>query len=126
MVENDYVMRMIKDLVKTVAKLVLNKEVVNYELPEENHYTVTDNLYQKLIDMVDEGLINDAENHLYKELDFMDMKQFEMALSFYSHINDLETDFLDDHDYSREEIKQGIESISKEFGVFYDADIFAI
>ena len=126
MVEKDYVVRMINDMAKMIAKLIFNKDVVKYELPDEKDFTQTDYLYKKLLIMVDQGKINEAENQLYIELDTSDMKQLEMALAFYCYINDFDEKFLDQNDFSREEVRDGIKNIAAEFGVSYDTELFSI
>lgn len=116
-VEQDYVMRMIKDMAKLIAKMVLGKTSINYELPEENKFTKTDFLYEKLMRLADEGKINEAENLLSEELDYTDINQYELAMSFYLYINEFDNDFLESNDYSREEIKDGIKAVSERFGL---------
>lgn len=116
-VEQDYVMRMIKDMAKLIAKMVLGKTSINYELPEENKFTKTDFLYEKLMRLADEGKINEAENLLSEELDYTDINQYELAMSFYLYINEFDNDFLENNDYSREEIKDGIKAVSERFGL---------
>ncbi len=116
-VEQDYVMKMIQDMSKLIAKMVFGKTSISYELPEESKFTQTDFLYNRLIELADAGRINDAENLIYDELDCTDIKQYELAMSFYLYINEFDNKFLDNHDYSREEIKDGIKSISEKFGL---------
>ena len=60
-VKDDYVMRMIKDMARVLARLILGKDDINYVLPEDEEFTVIDNLYKKLITMADAGQINEAE-----------------------------------------------------------------
>lgn len=68
--QDDYVMRTISDLVRAIARLVLGKSDIDYDLPEdEDKYTDLDRVYKRLKDLVDEGNINDAENLLTDELD---------------------------------------------------------
>jgi hypothetical protein len=67
--------------------------------------------------MADEGQINEAENILLDELVDKSSGYFEMAASFYLHLNEYDDEFLDSHQFSREEIQEGIEHLGKEFGV---------
>lgn len=116
-VKDDYVMRMIRDLARVLARVILGRDDINYELPEDEEFTVLDNLYKKLITMADQGQINEAENILLDELDDKSSEYFEMAASFYLHLNEYEEEFLDEHNYTREEISEGIGDLGKEFGV---------
>ena len=120
MFKQDYIMNQIRNLAKLLVKMVLNKETVTVEIRDEVGNTGQEMLLQKLYYMADQGEINAAENLLYEALNFEDIEQYEIALAFYLHINEFENTFLEEYDYSREEIKQGICDISKEFGIAYD------
>ena len=115
--EKDYILRMIKDLTKSIAHLILGKSEIEYELPKESEYSRVDTLYVKLIELVNLGQINEAEDLLFEEINPSDMRQFEMAMSFYLYLNDFGDDYLEKNNYSRDEITEGIRSICKEYGV---------
>ena len=115
--EKDYILRMIKDLTKSIAHLILGKSEIEYELPKESEYSRVDTLYVKLIELVNMGQINEAEDLLFDEIKPSDMRQFEMAMSFYLYLNDFGDDYLEKNNYSRDEITEGIRSICKEYGV---------
>lgn len=116
--KQDFVMRRLEDQVRFLAKLILGKEEVDYELPEfEAMDDEVDQLYRKLIVLADEGEINEAENLLLEELETGEMKMFEMALCFYLHLAHMDEEFLENHRYTREEIGEGIESLAEDFGV---------
>ena len=115
--EKDYILRMIKDLTKSIAHLILGKAEIEYELPEDKQYTKVDFLYVKLIELVNLGQINEAEDLLFDEINPSDMRQFEMAMSFYLYLNDFGDDYLERNNYSRDEITEGIKSICEEYGV---------
>lgn len=116
--QDDYVMRTISDLVRAIARLALGKTDIDYELPDtEDKYTSLDSIYRKLKDMADAGDINGAENTLYEELDTSNMEYLEMALTFYMYLNQFKDDVLYTANYSREEIVEGINNISAEFGI---------
>ena len=115
--EKDYILRMIKDLTKSIAHLILGKAEIEYELPEDNQYSKVDFLYVKLIELVNLGQINESEDLLFDEINPSDMRQFEMAMSFYLYLNDFGDDYLERNNYSRDEITEGIKSICEEYGV---------
>ncbi|MCB7320247.1 DUF6483 family protein [Lacrimispora sp. 210928-DFI.3.58] len=116
--QDDYVMRTISDLVRAIARLALGKNDIDYELPDtEDKYTSLDSIYRKLKDMADAGDMNGAENTLYEELDTSNMEYLEMALTFYMYLNQFKDDVLYTANYSREEIVEGINNISAEFGI---------
>ena len=52
-----------------------------------------------------------------KSLDENDTEHLEMALTFYMYLNQLDDDTLFMANYSREEIVEGINSVSASFGI---------
>ena len=118
--EQDYMMRMVKDMARMIGKILLGKESPEYVLPEsEEEYGEMDRLYLHLAGLADAGEINRAENELSDFLESGSGSDGELrtALGFYLHINEFSNDFLDEHEYSREEIYQGVEDLSARFGV---------
>ena len=115
MVEQDYITRMISGNIRTILKLVFHmdgSQEDNIELENEE----TAQKYIRLTDLVNVGKINEAENILLEDLDYRDIKEFEMALKFYSYLNDIDQDFLEECNYAKKEIVQGIKDISKMYG----------
>ena len=51
--DKDFILRMINDLAKSIAFIVLGKNDIEYELPENNEYSKVDFLYVKLLELVD-------------------------------------------------------------------------
>ncbi len=115
--EKDYILRMVKDLVKSIAYIVLGKSEIEYQIPENVESSRVDSLYVNLLELVNNGHINEAEDMLFDNINTSDMKQFEMAMSFYLYLNDFGDDYLESNNYSRDEITEGIKSICKEYGL---------
>ena len=116
-VKQDYLMRMINDIVRGLALVLTGKKEVRYELPQEQERTEEENLYARILEMADRGEINEAENLLLEELETGDLQMFEMALCFYLHLAHMDEEFLEEHQYTREEIGEGMESLAEDFGV---------
>ena len=117
MFEDDYLLRLIKEMVRTVLKLVFNLELkdddpLSVVFESEN----AEKMLYLLTDLADLGFIDDAENQLY---DFTqnskDMEALKVALLFYSHLNQMDNEFLEDHDYSREEIVSGVKDVLERY-----------
>ena len=94
MFEEDYIIRTIKEMVRTVLKLLFH---IDAKTPTSDilENEVEKKRLEKLIDMVNHGQINEAENELYDFLDGDDKKQLKLALLFYSHWNDKTDEFLE-------------------------------
>lgn len=123
MFEQDYVMRLIKEMVRAILKLLFNidTESPTVELLENKEEKET---LENLFDMIDDGKINEAENRLYDLTSDTDMNSLEIALLFYSYLNDKTDDFLEENDFSRDEIKLGLENVTDSFGLSSIAKMF--
>ena len=110
--ENDIIMRQVRDMTRMLAKILFGKNTATYEYKEEDRHTATDSLYARLIALVDAGKINEAENRLRSE-----ERAFEVALGFYDYLNELPEEFLEEHDYSKEEVKEGAQSLADRKGL---------
>ena len=123
MFEQEYVMRLIKEMVRAILKLLFNidTESPTIELLENKEEKET---LENLIDMVDAGEINEAENRLYDLISATDMNSLEVAILFYSYLNDKTDDFLEANDFSRDEIKLGMENVADNFDLNSIAKMF--
>lgn len=115
--EQDYVMRLIKQMMQALSKIIFNKKEEYTSTEPEFTSASTDNKTVDLFAMADRGQINEAENLLYEYLDTSDLSQLKTAFAFYEHINEYQNEFLEAHEYSREEVLDGIKNIAAEFGV---------
>ncbi|NBI05562.1 DUF6483 family protein [Senegalia massiliensis] len=117
MFEQDYVMRIIRNIIRFLAKVLLNKDTVTYEITNNEHYTHTDYIHKQLLLLIGKGQINEAENLLFENLDVRNKDHILLALDFYDRLNNLSDEFLEENDFSREEIELGLKEIAQEFGI---------
>ena len=115
--KNDFVMRQIRDMVRILAKIVLGRDTIEYEDNEDMKFSAMSHIYTDLIRMVDEGKINEAENFLFDEINKDENKSFEMALRFYDYLNSLSDVYLEENNYSREEVKEGVQNLADSRGL---------
>lgn len=123
MFEQDYFMRLIKEMVRAILKLLFNIDTdsPSAELLEgaEEQQTL-----DELLDMVDHGFINEAENKIYEITEEGKKTDLELALLFYSYLNDKSDEFLEAYNYSRDEIKAGLKDVTVRYGVDGFAEMF--
>ncbi len=123
MFEQDYVMRLIKEMVRAILKLVFNVDTssptAEFLEKKETKQTLED-----LFDLVDNGKINEAENQLYDIIEDGNIDDLEIALLFYSYLNDKTDEFLESNDFCRGEVKMGIEYVVNRFGLSGIAKMF--
>lgn len=116
-VKQDYLMRMINDVVRGLALVLTGQREVRYELPVEEERTEEEKLYARILEMADRGEINEAENILLGDFPENTPGYRIMVGDFYQHLDEFDDDFLEEHDYSREEILEGLESLAEEYGL---------
>lgn len=114
--EKDYIMRMIKEMVRVLFSLMLGKKYVSVELPDENKYEVSGKGLDEFLRMADHGQINEAENLLLENMDYGSREERIAAIRFYQYLGELEDDFLAAHDYSREEVLDGLRMLAEKTG----------
>lgn len=123
MIEQDYIMRLIKEMIRAILKLLFNIDTENptAELMDEKE---DQDALERLYDLVDSGNINEAENQIYEMTSGGDMRSLEIALLFYSYLNEKDDDFLAEHDFSRDEIQSGIKDLNERYGLSGMVDVF--
>lgn len=116
MFEQDYIVRMIKEMVRAVLKLLFNIDTQSpaIDLLERAEEKAA---LEALLDMIDEGRIDEAENKIYEATESLDKNALKMALLFYSYLNDKSDEFLEEHNFSRNEVKQGLMDIVSRYGL---------
>lgn len=116
MFEQDYVMRLIKEMIRALLKLLfsIDTDSPSAELLKDTEEQQT---LEALLDMIDEGRIDDAENKIYEITEDADKRNLEIAVLFYAYLNDKSDEFLELHNFSRDEIKLGLQDISARYGV---------
>jgi hypothetical protein len=121
--QQDYVMRMIHEMVRTLLKLLFNIDADSPSTQLLQDDSEAQDTLDSLLDLIDEGQINEAENRLYG-ITSENRRDLEIALIFYSYLNDKTDDFLEEHDFSRREIKEGLLRLAEMHGIRGYTDIF--
>ena len=114
--EKDYIMRMIKEMVSVLFSIIFGKQYVSVDEERKNGYEVSGTDLNDLLDMIDNGQINEAENLMLDDLDYSDKKELAAALLFYQYLSEKKEVFLRDHDYSDEEILDGAKQVLQKAG----------
>ena len=78
--EKDYIMRMIKEMVSVLFSILLGKQYVSVDEERKNGYEVSGTDLNDLLDMIDNGQINEAENLMLDDIDYSDKKELAAAL----------------------------------------------
>ena len=109
--EKDYIMRMIKEMVRVLFSLVFGKKYVSVELEKENKYEVSGKKLKSFLDMIDLGQINEAENILLDNIDYTNKEEVMAAALFYQYLSEKDNEFLANNNYTKEEVLSGFKQL---------------
>ena len=109
--EKDYIMRMIKEMVRVLFSLVFGKKYVSVELEKENKYEVSGKKLKSFLDMIDLGQINEAENILLDNINYTNKEEVMAAALFYQYLSEKDNEFLENNNYTKEEVLSGFKQL---------------
>ena len=109
--EKDYIMRMIKEMVRVLFSLVFGKKYVSVELEKENKYEVSGKKLKSFLDMIDLGQLNEAENILLDNIDYTNKEEVMAAALFYQYLSEKDNEFLENNNYTKEEVLSGFKQL---------------
>ena len=114
--EKDYIMRMIKEMVRILFSLIYGKKYVSVELEKENKYEVSGKNLKSFLDMIDSGQINEAENILLDNIDYANNDEVMAAALFYQYLSEKDSEFLKNNNYTKEEVLSGFKQLLMQSG----------
>lgn len=114
-------MRKIETIIQMVAKIIFKKDFerdnIQFDIYDESNSVEIHRLYERLIDLINELKINEAENILFVEINNDDLIYIKIAVDFYNRLNKLNDEELERANFTREEIKSGLEDILKLYNI---------
>lgn len=114
--KQDYILRMIEELINVLVK-TLKDETKEIEKKNDDFSSGNENeLYVYLRKLVDDKKINEAENYLFEKIESNNKNDFLAGMSFYKYLNEKDDNFLEECDYTRDEIVEGMADLSKRYG----------
>ena len=120
MLQDDYILRQIREMVRAVMKMLFQVRAVELT-PDVIEDT---DARQILTNLTDNGKIDEAENQLYEMTCDGDRQNLEIGLLFYYHLNDKDDEFLEASNFSREEIMMGIQDLAERYNLSGIAEAF--
>lgn len=134
--ENNGLKNSIAGTLRLVGILISGAWSDKYKQPKFIENAAQEDFYQRLLQKIDRGEINEAENELLaymegkrsvekvalKDIGTVDNTILDMALSVYGYMNEKEDIFLEQNNYCRQEIEEGIRGLLMRFGVSIPAD----
>lgn len=108
----DWLIRQIEQMVDAITHLLAN-------VPTTATWTQTFELEQReqIEKMLRAGEICGAEDWLYENLTPDDDLWLHLTVDFYRSLNEMPEDYLREHNYSREEIADGLKYVCQQYGL---------
>ena len=100
-----------------VAGVLFHKKCVDLTLPMATTPGLSDDLYQRLKKLLLKRHFCEAEDLLWDNLNVHDLDYLQMGLDFYHTLNQFREEELENGNFSREEIQQGLRSLLKKYDV---------
>ncbi|MGO1580620.1 MAG: DUF6483 family protein [Peptoniphilaceae bacterium] len=111
MLNNDIILRRINEVVRMISKIVFNKDSIEYIYEDKENKSFNDRIHDELLSMISKGKINEAEDFLFDNLDVSNLNYVKVAMDFYVRINCMKDKELENLNFSRSEIKEGLEEL---------------
>lgn len=86
--------------------------------------TKENEVLRELLEMVDDGRINEAENRVYELCEDGEMANLKVMLLFYDYLNGKSDEYLEECEFSREELKEDMRDLLAGFGLSDIAEAF--
>jgi hypothetical protein len=111
-------MRQIEMMTEAIGCSIFNRETAShYDINDEVNQIETDILYRQLNELLSNNKINEAENLLFDMIDPLNKSHFFIAVDFYDKLSKMTDANLDEHDFSKEEIINGLNKIKDLFNI---------
>lgn len=123
MLQDDFILRQIREMIHAVMRMLFQVNASELS-PEVIEDTSARTVLEELLALTDEGRIDEAENQLYEMTCDGDRQNLEIGLLFYYNLNGKDDDFLEVHNFSREEIMTGIQDLADRYQLSGIAEAF--
>ena len=111
--EKDYIMRMIREVSRVLFPIIFGKRYAQVELEIRNKYETAGTPQNALKDLVDQGQIDKAENMLLEDIDYSRKEDIASAVVFYQYLGEKPDSLLEQHNFSRQEVLDGLNNIAE-------------
>ena len=119
MLRDDFDLRLTNELIETYLKIAYGIKPGGW-LDAEKGLLQENTLYPKLKQMINDGNINDAEDILYEYAIPINPDILKVGLFFYYDLNRMADAELEAADFTRDEVKEGVQELLK----IYDQENF--
>lgn len=120
MVKKDYLERQIEAISNTFAAILFGKDKVKaiFDVEKEEDEmsgSIEDDILERMVRVnLSEKKFNEAEDIIFEALDSKkNVRKLLVALDFYNKLEEYDDETLEQNNYSREEIKEGVNKLKE-------------
>lgn len=106
--QKDWLIRQIEQMVSALMQYLTLTTT-----PQQEAWNISESLRSKTLNSLAQGEVCEAENMLYETWNPEDPQWLQEALSFYTELSTRSDSWLEEHNFSRDEIAYGLEEICK-------------
>ena len=114
MVTEDWLMRQVDAMARSIALLVFHKDDTAY-VPSGDESA--DGLHEELMARLAVGDLGGAEDLLFEAAESGGLGCLEAGVDFYARLNELTDAQLEEAGFGRDEIQKGLQDLSRQLGV---------
>ncbi|MBE6686331.1 MAG: hypothetical protein E7591_03775 [Ruminococcaceae bacterium] len=118
--DKDLIKNQVETLVNVASKILFAKNEVVYEASEDSSDPM-DDLYVELNNLIENKEFGDGEDLIFDNFDISNDRYLILAIDYYHRLNEFEDDVLEDADFEREEVRDGLKDLIKKCGIPEDA-----
>ena len=115
--ENDLVARQIESLIQIASKILFGSNCVSYK----KNGSDTDELYDHINSLIEKREFGECEDIIYDNFDLSSDDYLILAIDFYHRLNAYDDDALEDADFERDEVRDGLMDFMRKCGIPDDA-----
>lgn len=116
--DKDLVRNQVETLVNVASKILFAKNEVVYD---ENLNDDMNELYYELNNLIENHEFGDGEDLIFENFDVSNDSFIILAIDYYHRLNEFEDEVLEEADFEREEIRDGLKDFMKMCGIPEDA-----
>lgn len=124
MIEQDYLLRQIKEFIAVMMKLLFGAELKSADEVIAYQNKTSGGGNDALYRMIDAGKLREAEAMLYESMQTKTADNLLKGYSFYQYLAQKDPEFLEANGFDRGMIADGIRHLAALFGAPHIADLF--
>lgn len=110
--QKDWFMRQIEMMVSAILHFITLTDISEQKISQTEQ-----ELRESISKAIQNGQLCETEDWLLENVNASDIKWLELAVFYYSEINKYSDAYLENHNFSREEIQSGLLEITEKFGI---------